>query len=77
LPSSGIGFGQIEDRASFFDDNYLYQQIRNVNQRFVVVSYAEKIEKIINNLYHSKEIDIVEAGLDRNYFFYKPKNALS
>jgi hypothetical protein len=34
------------------------------NQRIVVVSYAEKKNrKIINNLYHSKEIDIVERRI--------------
>jgi hypothetical protein len=59
---------QIED-SIFFDDNGICQQARNVKSKVVVVSYAEKKKKFINNLYHSKEIDIVGAGLDRNYFF--------
>jgi glycosyltransferase involved in cell wall biosynthesis len=54
-------YGQIED--SIFDDNGIcIQQIRNVKIKGLSWYLTrKKIEKIINNLYHSKEIDIVEA----------------
>jgi hypothetical protein len=58
---------QIED--SIFLMTMVFVASPHVKSKVVVVSYAEKKKKFINNLYHSKEIDIVGAGLDRNYFF--------
>ncbi|WP_291102562.1 MULTISPECIES: glycosyltransferase family 4 protein [unclassified Flavobacterium] len=54
-------YGQKED-AVFEDDGITVQQIRNV--KFKGLSWfltRKKIEKIINQLYENKEIDLVEA----------------
>jgi glycosyltransferase involved in cell wall biosynthesis len=54
-------YGQKED-AVFDDDGVGIQQIRNVKVKGLSWFLTrKKIEKIINNLYRSKEIDLVEA----------------
>lgn len=68
-------YGQKED--AFFDDNGIYvQQIKNVKFKGLSWFLSEKkIEKVINQLYENKEIDLVEApdwtGITS---FIKPKS---
>ncbi|WP_456314114.1 glycosyltransferase family 4 protein [Pseudomonas shirazensis] len=67
-------YGQKED--AFFDDNgILIQQIKNVKIKGLSWFFTrKKLEKIIDNLYSNKEIDLVEApdwtGISS---FIKPK----
>ncbi|WP_163407769.1 glycosyltransferase family 4 protein [Flavobacterium ajazii] len=54
-------YGQKED-AIFNDDGICIQQIQNVKVKGLSwYLTCKKIEKIINNLYQNKEIDLVEA----------------
>ncbi|MGO4819472.1 glycosyltransferase family 4 protein [Flavobacterium sp. W22_SRS_FP1] len=67
-------YGQTKE-SIFDDEGVIVQQIRNVKIKGLSWYLTrKKIEKIINNLYHSKEIDIVEApdwtGISS---FIKPK----
>lgn len=68
-------YGQKED--AFFDDNgILIQQIKNVKIKGLSWYFTrKKLEKIIDNLYSNKEIDLVEApdwtGISS---FIKPKS---
>ena len=68
-------YGQKED-AFFDDEGIIVQQIKNIKLKgFSWLLTQKKIQKIINDLYQAKEIDLVEVpdwtGISS---FIKPKN---